>query len=116
MRFGYRIGADAICLFHLALVLVAIFGFLFPSIWHLYMGVLVATLISDIMYGYCILSKWEFDLRRKLNPAEDYDFAFATYYTYKITNHRIDNTLYKNLAITYLVLAIGINLYFKYVY
>ncbi len=112
----YRAGADAIFLMHLALVLVAIFGFLEPRIWFVYMGVLVATLISDIVYGYCVLSKWEFDLRRKLNPALNYDFAFATYYTYKVTHQRIDNTLYKNLAITYLVFAIGINLYFKYVY
>lgn len=114
MKLLYRIGADAIFIAHLVLVLVAVFGFLVPSIWYFYMGVLVATLVSDLAYGYCILSKWEFDLRKKLDPSINYNFTWTTYYTYKITNYRISDTFYKKAAVTALALCVVLNLYFKF--
>lgn len=116
MRFLYRIGADGIFVAHLLLVLVVVFGFLIPSIWYLYMTILVATLLSDVVYGYCILSKWEFNLRKKLDPGVTYNFTWATYYTYKVTNYRISDTFYKKAAIAALMLCIALNVYFKFLF
>ena len=112
-RYALRFAADAIFLLHLAIVVIAAFGFLVPSIWYLYMAVLVGTLISEVVYGYCIVSKWEFDLRKKINPAMDYDYRWATYYTYKLTNRHISNRTYTYASIAFLVFAILINLYFR---
>jgi hypothetical protein len=114
MKLLYRIGADIILIAHFFLVLLAICGFLIPSLWYAYMAVLIATLVSDLVFGYCILSKWEFDLRKRINPKINYDFAWTTYYTYKLTNQRISNTFYKHAATTTLVLCIALNLYFKF--
>ena len=116
MKIVYRVGANAIFLLHLLLILLVIVGWAFSSIWWLYMGVLVATLISDVIFGYCILSKWEFDLRKRVNPSTNYNYTWTTFYTYKITNRRIRDSFYKKAAITAIVLMILINLYFKFWY
>jgi hypothetical protein len=116
MKFIYRAGADAIFLLHFILVLLAISGWAFPSIWWFYMGALVATLLSDLVFGYCILSKWEFDLRKKYDPKTNYNYTWTTFYTYKITNHQIRDSFYKKVAITAIVLMLLINLYFRFLY
>lgn len=116
MRLLYRIGADSIFFIHFALVFIAVFGFLFPNLWYVYMSVLVATLISNLIFGYCVLSKWEFDLRKKVDPHTNYNFTWTTYYTYKFTNQRISDVFYKRAAIIVLVLCIAINLYFKFLF
>ncbi len=116
MKVLYRIGADTIFLLHLILVVLVVFGWMVSSLWWTYMGALVATLMSDVIFGYCILSKWEFDLRKRLNPETNYDYAWATFYTYKITNKRISDRFYKRTAIVALLLCIAINLYFKFLY
>jgi hypothetical protein len=116
MNLVYKIGANVIFILHLILVLLVIFGWAIPTMLTIYMAALVATLASDIVFGYCILSKWEFNLRKKLNPLLDYNYTWTTFYTYKLTNHRISDNFYKLAAIIALVLSIGINLYFKFLY
>ncbi|MBP9710895.1 MAG: DUF2784 family protein [Candidatus Pacebacteria bacterium] len=116
MKVLYRTGADAIFILHFLLVLLVVFGFLLPSFWYLYMAALVATLISDLVFGYCILSKWEFDLRKKINPKINYNFTWTTYYTYKITNYKISDNFYRRASIVVLVGCIALNLYFKFLF
>lgn len=110
----YRVASETILLLHLVVVLIAVFGFLFPSIQYLYIGILLLTLISDLFLGYCILSKWEFDLRRKSNPTIDYNYTWTSYYTYKLTRYRISDTFYWRTSIVFLVVALAINLYPHY--
>lgn len=116
MKLFYRILADCVFVLHLVIVLVALFGWVSPRLWNIYMVLLLATLISDIVLGYCILSKLEFDLRKKIDPDSRYDFTWTTYYTHKITNKRISNTFFKRTAITYLILCLCVNLYFKFLW
>lgn len=116
MKTFYRIGADVIFLLHLLLVLLVVFGWATPNLWWIYMSALVATLISDLYFGYCILSKWEFDLRKRVNPATTYNYSWTTFYTYKFTNQRISDTFYKKASVVTLVLCIAINLYFKFLF
>ena len=117
MKIVYRTAAELIFLFHLGLfLLVVFFGWYVPSLWPWYIAALVATLISDLVYGYCILSKWEFDLRKKINPGTNYDFTWATHYTYKLTNHRISNVLYWWMSIFFLTASLANSLYFHFLY
>ena len=114
MNFLYRTAANLIFVFHFFLVLLVLFGWLVPSLWYLYMATLVATLISDLVFGYCILSKWEFSLRRLVNPKLNYDFTWTTYYTHKFTNQKVSHRFFKQTAVVFLILSIAINLYFKF--
>jgi hypothetical protein len=114
MKVVYRVGADLIFLFHFGLVLVAVFGFLFPRLWYVYMSALAVTFVSDLIFGYCIVSKWEFDLRKKIDPTINYNFTWTTYYTYKITNRSISDTFYRRIAIFALAALILLNVYFKF--
>lgn len=113
MKFLYKIIANVIFVLHLGVVLIVLFGWAIPDFWYVYMGTLVTTLLSDLIFGYCILSKWEFDIRRKINPRIDYDYTWATYYTYRFTNHRLSNETYRKLAIVFLVVSLIINMYLK---
>lgn len=112
----YRILADILVIVHTTFFFFVLFGWLFPSLWYVYMTALVLTLLSDIIFGYCIISKWEFALRKKVNPNTDYDYSWATYYTYKLTNHKMSNTFYNRAAIIFLVLSLGINLFFWFLF
>jgi hypothetical protein len=109
-----RILADCIFLFHCLVVAIIGFGWALPSIWYLYMLTLFVTLISEVALGYCFLSKWEFDLRKQIDPSVDYDYGFSSYYTYKLTHHRLSKRFIANAALFFLVASLAINLYFKF--
>ncbi len=112
----YRIFADFIFIFHVLVLAVILFGWAVPNIWHFYMGTLVITLLSELILGYCFLSKWEFDIRKKLNPEIDYDYSFSGYYTYKLTQHRISSRFLLRAGIIFLTTSILINVYFRFFY
>lgn len=117
MKLVYRTAAELVFLFHFGLVLLVVFfGWYVPSLWPWYTVALVATLISDLTFGCCILSKWEFDLRKKINPQTNYDYTWATHYTYKLTNHRMSNKLFERIATLFLVVSLANNLYFHFLY
>ena len=116
MKMLYRILADLIFIIHGILFVLILFGFLYPTWWNWYMLTLVMVLISDLIFGYCILSKWEFQLRKRVNPKVNYDFDWTSYYLHKITDSYISKQFYYRAAITYLILCIGINLYFKFIF
>ncbi len=115
-KFSLTIIANAIFLIHATVVFLAFFGWLFSKIWLIYMAVLILTLISDIVFGYCILSKFEFSIRKKLNPETNYNYTFSSYYTYKLTNHKISDKFIINVAYVFLTSSILINLFFKFIY
>lgn len=110
-----RAAADCIFLFHCFVVLVIGFGWLASRIWPLYICTLLVTLISEVTLGYCFLSKWEFDLRKSIDPTLNYDYSFSSFYTYKLTRHRLSQRFIKNIGLAFLIGSIAINLYFKFV-
>jgi hypothetical protein len=116
MKLFYRIIADTIVIIHVCVFAFVLFGWAIPSLWYTYMTALVLTLLSDIVFGYCIISRWEFALRKKINPDINYDYSWATYYTYKLTNHRMSNTFYNRAAIIFLVASLAINLFFRFLF
>jgi hypothetical protein len=115
-RIGLIIAANALFLFHCAILAIIFFGFLVPSIWLVYMAVMSITLLLDIILGYCILSKWEFDIRKKLNPHLNYDYSFSSYYTYKLSRKRISEIFIERVGFFFLVSSLIINIAFRFFY
>jgi hypothetical protein len=97
-----RLVADSICLLHLVIFLVAVFGWLVPSMWQVYLATIIVTVISDLIFGYCIISKWEFEIRKLIDPAIDYDYTWTTYYIRRITGRILNNNLFEKVAVVYL--------------
>jgi hypothetical protein len=114
MKLLYRITADIIWLVHFLVVVLVLFGWLVPNLWYLYMAVLVGTLVSEFLLSYCFLSKWEFDLRKKVNPKLDYDFTYASYYTYRLTQGHLSPRFLGRAGILFTSLSLVINLYFRF--
>ncbi len=114
MKSFYKISADIIFLLHIVIFLIALFGWIFPRIWYLYVTTLALVLLSDLIFGYCLASKWEFDLRKKVNPEVKYAYAWSSYYTYKFTDHKLSPVLFERVAIVFLAGSLFLNLYFHY--
>jgi hypothetical protein len=114
MKVLYRLGADAIWFIHFLVVALVLFGWLVPSLWYLYMAVTAGVLVSELLWSYCILSKWEFDLRKKVSPELDYEYAYASYYTYRLTRGHLSPRFLARAGIVFTVLSLAINLYFKF--
>ena len=109
-----HVGAIGIFFLHCLIVAIAAFGWLWPALWPLYITLITVILIQDIVLGYCVLSRWEFSLRRMLNPKLRYDYTFTSYYTYKLTHHRLSTNFIRIAAIIFLTTSLGLNIYFKF--
>lgn len=77
----YITTANTIFIFHFALVLIVCLGWIFPSLFYIFITLLFATALSEIFLGYCILTKWEFDIRRKMQPTKQYDTSCIFHYS-----------------------------------
>lgn len=93
-------------------VFIILFGWVFPSMWPLYMIILFVTFVQDLLFGYCFLSKWEFALRRAVDPQLRYDWSFSSYYTYQLTRQRLSRHFVRVAGLLFLDFSIAINLYF----
>ena len=114
MKLIYKITADFIFLIHALIFFILLFGWMVPSIWHLYMATLIVTLLFDLFLGYCLLSKWEFSFRKKVNPEIKYDHTWATFYIRKITDNKLSPIFFMWSATIFLSFSLIINLYFRY--
>jgi hypothetical protein len=113
MKLLYQLSADAIWLLHLFVVILVLFGWLVPSLWYVYMAVLAGALLSELLLSYCFLSRWEFDLRKKINPALNYDYSYTSYYTYKLTCQHLSTRFLARAGIVFTTLSLAIDLYFR---
>jgi Protein of Unknown function (DUF2784) len=114
MKIVYRLLADTIWVLHFLVVFTVLFGWLFPSLWYVYMFVLASTFISNIFWNYCFLSKWEFYLRKKINPKLEYDFTYTSYYTYNLTKGYLSKDFLRWVGLGLTSTSLIINLYFAY--
>ena len=106
--------ANFIFIFHCAILLVIFFGWIIPALWPVYAAVLAVTLILDIVLGYCILSAWEFQIRKKLNPHLNYHHSFTSFYTHKLTRQRISEKFIENTMVLFILASLCITLYFHF--
>ncbi len=79
-KFFYNLIANVVFLLHLFLVLVVCIGWAFPSLFYLFLFLLSITALSEIFLGYCILTKWEFSLRKKIDPSRQFDTSCIFHY------------------------------------
>lgn len=110
----YKVTADLIWLLHFCVLVVALFGWLFPQLWYLYTATLLAVLVSNIFLDHCFLSKWEFDLRKLVNPKIDYDYKYTSYYTYNLTKGYLSRSFLRWAGLSFTSLSLVINLYFRF--
>lgn len=114
--FWKKLTANIVFVSHCIIVLIIGFGWIIPAMWLVYATVLIGTLASWIVFGFCILSKWEFELRKSIDPSINYDFSFSSFYTYKLTHGRISNTFISVAGTFYMTAALAITGYFRFLY
>lgn len=112
-KITYRILADLIFILHVGVVIVIVIGWYYPALQNFNLIVTLIVLVSEIYFGYCPLTKWEFVLRKKLEPNLNYDSGFISYYVYKIFGLNIPSNKVKYPAIIILVFVLILNLLFR---
>lgn len=75
--------ADLIFVLHLTLVVIVVLGWLIPRFFYLHLILLTLTALSEVFLGYCLLSRMEFSLRKKLNPTLLFDKSCIVHYLRK---------------------------------
>ena len=76
-------GADFVFWIHLGVVLLVVFGWLWPILFYPSIILLAATLLSEIFLGFCPLTRLEFGIRKKLDPRLSFDKSCISHYTRK---------------------------------
>lgn len=76
----YHAIADIVFITHLLLVVLVAIGWIFPTLFYFSLTTMFLTVLSELIFGYCVLSKWEFGIRRKLNPTKEYDTSCIMHY------------------------------------
>lgn len=66
LMFGFL--AELMFYLHIISLVIIHLGWLFPGYRQAYLIFLVLVLAHHIIFGYCILTLWEFYFRRKINP------------------------------------------------
>ena len=108
MRTIEQLGAVSIFAVHCVIGIFIFFGWLWPQYWAVYALLLVYLLVQNVVLGYCVLSRWEFSLRRMLNPRIRYEYNFTTFYTYKLTNRRLSTRFVQIAGSCFLVAMLAI--------
>ncbi len=92
---------------HVLVLIVIIFGFLLPQNWtYLYISVLSVTLLSWVLLGYCPLTKWEFDLRKKYSTFPEYHYEYLHYWGYKLFKININPKIIRIVGSIFLAVLI----------
>ena len=80
-RYFYLTVANFIFLIHAAFALLVLVGWAIPGLFYIYLPVLITSLVSELLLGYCILTKWEFDIRKRLYPTVHYGHSCLMHYS-----------------------------------
>lgn len=76
----YRIAAELVFLFHAGSILIIGLGWAIPALLPVHIALLFGGLFLQLILGHCFLSRWEFWLRKKVDPSIAYDAAYITHY------------------------------------
>lgn len=102
--------SNLILLIHIGAVGTLIAGWLFSEPYYFfYLGVVTVTLLSETLLGYCFLTKWEFDLRKRINPRLHYDYSFFGYYGHKFFQRHVSMVFVRRVALFYLWSSLFLN-------
>lgn len=82
-KLSYKVAAEIVFSVHFLLVATVSLGWLIPGMFYIHLALLLATLLSEIFLGYCVLTRLEFGLRRKLDPTLVFDKSCMIHYLRK---------------------------------
>ena len=71
-RYFYSTVANSLFLLNTAFALLVIVGWAIPGLVYVYLPLLLTSLVAERLLGYCVLTKWEFAIRKRLYPASHY--------------------------------------------
>lgn len=120
-NFAYLALANIVCILHFLLILLVLFGWVHDRSFWFFVSAILITAFSELLLGKCILTVWEFNLRRKVDPSKIYDPSCIMHYSRKLIGlgPRVINVntkvpFYKNYFLLSLVvwLIIGTYLHF----
>lgn len=95
---------------HIVTTIIVLFGSFFPGTRIIYQIVLVLTFCSWLLYKGCILTIWEYKLRKKINPKiEIYEFGFVDYYLRKFFKGKARPTFIHNIGLFFIVTSMVIS-------
>ena len=100
-----------IFILHLGVVFINIMGWLFPILRPLYQITLLVTIISWVTTTSCILTVWEFKLRKIVNPRiEEYEYQFIDFYLRKWFKGSARPQFIHRIGLLFLVASFGLNI------
>lgn len=106
-----KIFAFMIFILHLGVVFINVMGWFFPILRPLYQITLFATIVSWITTTSCMLTVWEFKLRKMINPKiEDYEYEFIDYYFRKFFKGTASPVFVHRIGLFFLVVSLGLNI------
>ena len=95
------------------MVIIVLIGWYYPILQTTHLIITSLVLLAEIFLGYCPLTRWEFLLRKKVEPSINYDSSFLSYYAYKILKMDIPGRKIKYPAIVILVVVLALNILYK---
>ena len=108
-RLAYRILADTLLAIHVFVIFLLLFGWLFSSLRLWYLAALLLTFASEVALGYCFLGKWEFWLRKRVEPRLPYNGSFITYYLEKYFKVRVSSATVQRAVLIFLCVSLILN-------
>ncbi len=104
-NFIYARLADAISLFHAAIVVIAAFGWWLLPYHPLHFLIIVLTLASWIFTGSCILARAEFRVRKQYMDVPPYEHGYLHYHLHRLTRLAPSLTFIRIWGLVYLTSA-----------
>ncbi len=83
LKIYYQLTANFVFLIHFILVCIVTVGWLIPQLFYLHITLLLAILFSEVIFGYCPLTRMEYALRHKLDPTILFDKSCMVHYLRK---------------------------------
>ncbi len=94
---------------HFIFVIIIFFGWVFPSIHFIYVLILSGTLLCWVVLGYCPITRWEFNIRRKYEPNLNYKNEYLEYYFSKFLKINIPVTYIRFYGTLFIILSLLIS-------
>lgn len=117
VRLIYWIGASFLAVVHPVVTLVILLGWAHEDLFCLHGFFVFLTVLSWVFYGHCVLSDWEYKLRKKLDSdIELYEYGYLHYHLRKLTPIAPDKKFIKRIGMPFLVCLLIVwcfNLYLK---
>lgn len=103
----YKVLANIMSVLHIPIVIAVIFGHYLEGVGSiLYFLLLVTILLSWVILGYCPVTKWEYDLRKKYMNVPKYHFEYLHYLGTKILKIDISVRRIRVYSIVFVSVAI----------